>query len=379
MTSVSSLQMFTRAMALCAVFLLAEQPVFCEKPPQSVRAFYFGNSLTGCTNPNWHEDLGTSAGKQWQNWAWLGAGWQLWQHREELAAGKDLFAAGSKGDLTLDAEMIKSAPFHAKKFYEQEWDAVLLQLFGSYLTHETDAMWSRKLSGKKDVGDLGAASDLIGLFLKLNPQGHVFIYQVWPPMDAGEVPPTDKLPDWARQPGARIVAAEFPQRQQFNYEVRWMQKYDPTTEKPWIGHVNRTQDFSYQVFRGLQERFPELWKAGRLRMIPAGDLFLELDKRMRAGQVPGCRDIRDFYTDVQHIRFGLPRYTAAALFYACLFEEPPGKLNWKLYNDRAKYGDDRYHDGGELLPITPENATAVDGIIWQVVSMHQFAGSKKRQ
>ena len=67
----------------------------------------------------------------------------------------------------------------------------------------------------------------------------------------------------------------------------------------------------------------------------------------------------------------------AALFYACLFEEPPGKLDWKLYNDRARYGDGPYHDGGELLPITPENARAVNDIIWQVVSSHSFTGLRK--
>jgi hypothetical protein len=359
------------------ILLLGAHLTFAGEPAPSVRAFYFGNSLTGCTNPNWHEDLGKSAGRQWQNWAWLGAGWQLWQHREELAAGKDLFGAGSKDDLTIDENLIKSAPFHAKKFFEQPWNAVVLQLFGNFLTHETDELWGRKFSSKRDVGDLGAASDLIRLFLKLNPQGRVFLYQVWPPMDSGEVPPPDKLPDWAKLPGARLAAAEFPKRDRFHYEARWMQPYDPKTDKPWIAHVNRTQDFSYQVFRGLQQRFPELCKAGRLRMIPTGDLFLELDKRMRAGRVPGCRDIRDFYTDIQHIRFGLPRYTAAAMFYACLFESPPDKLDWTLYNDRGKYGDDRYHDGGDLLPITPENVKAVNEAVWQMVFEHPFTGLKK--
>ena len=366
--------MKNKLLAVGAVLLLTAPSAFCETTPQSMRAFYFGNSLTGCTNPDWHEDLGKSAGKQWQHWAWLGAGWQLWQHREELAAGKDIFGAGSKGDLTLDAELIKSAGYHGKKFYSQKWDAVVLQLFGNYLTRETDVKGS-----KKDRGDLGAASDLMRLFLKLNPQGRVFLYQVWPPMEAGKIPPKDQLPEWARQPKARMAAAEFPLRDEFNYQAQWLQKYDPKTGKPWIGHVNRTQDFSYLVFRGLQERFPELSRAGRLRLIPAGDLFLELDQRMRAGQVPGCRDIRDFYTDVQHIRFGLPRYTAAAMFYACLFEEHPGKLDWKLYNDRAKYGDDPHHDGGELLPITPENVRAINDIIWQVVSSHPFTGLKKGQ
>jgi hypothetical protein len=64
----------------------------------------------------------------------------------------------------------------------------------------------------------------------------------------------------------------------------------------------------------------------------------------------------------------------AALVYACLSEEPPGKLDWKHYNDRAKYGDDPYHDGGGLLPITPEDARAVNDIIWHVVSTHSFTG-----
>lgn len=342
----------------------------------SVRAFYFGNSLTGATNPDWHEGLGRSAGKQWQESHWLGAGWQLWQHREELAAGKDIFGAGSKGDLTLDENLIKSAGWNAKRFYGQKWDAVVLQLFGQFLTREADNMWGKKLSGKKNVGDLGAAADLMRLHLKLNPQGRVFIYQVWTPMEAGKVP--DQLPDWAKRM-KNVRAAEFPDREKFNYEAKWMQKYDPKTEKPWEGNVNRTQDFSYQVFRGLQERFPDLWRAGRLRMIPSGDLFLELDKRMRAGQVPGGRDIRDFYTDVQHIRFGLPRYTAAAMFYACLFEEPPDKLDWKLYNDRAKYSDDPHHDGGDLLPVTPENAKAVNDTIWQVLNGHPFSGLRNGQ
>lgn len=354
------------------LLLLLAIPVHV-RAADSLRVCYFGNSLTGATNPDWHGDLGKSAGDEWQNWAWLGAGWQLWQHREELAAGKDIFGAGSKGDMTLDENLIKTAGYHGKKFYGQKWDAVVLQLFGQYLNRETDAMWGRKLGARKDVGDLGAASDLMRLYLKINPEGRVFIYQVWAPMDSGEVPPPEKLPDWAKGK-EKLRAAEFPDRETFDYAARWSQAYDPRTEKSWEGHVNRTQDFSYQVFRGLQERFPELWRARRLHMIPSGDLFLELDRRMRAGRVPGCRDIRDFYTDVQHIRFGLPRYTAAAMFYACLFEDHPGKLDWKLYNDRPKYGDDPHHDGGELLAITPENARAVNDTIWDVLRDHPFSG-----
>ena len=363
----------TTLIFLTPLLSFAEDPT----PKQEVSVYYFGNSLTGVTQPDWHERLGASAGKKWQDSAWLGAGWQLWQHREELTAGKDIFGGGSKGDLTLDDNLIKGAPFHAKKLFGQKWDAAVFQLFGQYVSHETDEMWGKKLASKKDVGDLQSASDLMRVFLKLNPQGTCYIYQVWPPMDPGKIPPADQLPDWARKPGARMAAAEFPLRDTFDYPARWLQKYDPANDKPWINSSNRSQDFGYQVFRGLQERFPELWVQGRLRMIPTGDLFLELDKQMKAGKIPGCKDIRDFYTDVQHIRFGLARYTAAAMFYACIFQQNPDTLDWKIYNDRESYGEDKYHDGGELLPITEENAKAVNSVIWEFVSNHSFTRIKK--
>ena len=92
---------------LLACFLLAlALPCAAAGEEGGVDAFYFGNSLTGCTNPQWHADLGRSADKQWKATWWLGAGWQLWQHREQLEAGRNLFGAGAKGDLTIDPELI---------------------------------------------------------------------------------------------------------------------------------------------------------------------------------------------------------------------------------------------------------------------------------
>lgn len=295
---------------------------------------------------------------------------QLWQHREEIAATKDIFSATSAGDLTLDPALIQSARSHVKAFFGEKWDAVVLQLFASYLTEVTDTKWGKKLSGQKDAGDLGAASDLIRLQLARAPNSRVFIYQVWPMMDAGMVPSPDQLPAWARgKQGLRT--AEFPRRTDFDYAARWEQSYDPVTSpksnatKPW-----RSRAFSEQVFTGLQQRFPELWREGRLRMIPAGELFFELDRQLRAGRAPGIADIRDFYTDVQHIRAGLPRYAVAALLFACLFDEPPIGLDWKLYNDAPKYGPDPFHDHGDLLEITAARAQVVHDTIAALLETH---------
>lgn len=328
---------------------------------ESLRIYHFGNSLTGSSMPGWHPDLGKSAGKTWQNHAWLGAGWQLWQHREQIGAGRDLFSAESKGDLTLDANLIQSANEHVKAFHNEKWDAIVLQLFAPYLTQVTETMWGKKLSGEKDTGDLKSAADLIALQLQHNSDSRVFIYQVWPPMDPGE--PRD---------GQR--GAEFPRREQFDFARRWLQPYDPIASPTTrVGLAWRSRDFSEQVFAGLKEKYPELWNQNRLRMIPAGDLFFELDKQFLANAAPGIADIRDFYTDVQHIRAGLPRYSVAALMFASMFGESPATLDWKLYNDAAKYGPDPYHDSGELLEINEARAKLVHGAIDGLLAKHQDA------
>ena len=125
--------------------LLALLPIFgsAAASPEALRVYHFGNSLTGVSMPAWHPALGASAGKTWTNHAWLGAGWQLWQHREELAAGHDLFGAGPKGDLTLDANLIQSVNIHITALTEGTWDAVVLQLFAPAVSRTTDTAVTR--------------------------------------------------------------------------------------------------------------------------------------------------------------------------------------------------------------------------------------------
>ncbi|MFO7957267.1 MAG: hypothetical protein R6X33_09220 [Candidatus Brocadiia bacterium] len=344
--------------------------------PRSLRAFYFGNSLTGCTNPRWHDELGESAGKQWEAEAFLGAGWQLWQHRLQLGSPEDVFSTGPKGALTIDPEFLQSASYKARRFYEGgPWDAIVLQPFGQALERTVTQMWGKiDFEEPTDVGDISAASDIIELYLKTNPQGRVYIYADWPPMERGEVPPEDELPEWAlrmRERRGSIRRAEFPDRTAFDYEREWLgKKFSPDhPDRPWLDN-SRCRDYHYRLFEALKDRFPGLWRQGRLRMIPTGDIFMALERKMRAGQVPGIETIEDFYTDVQHIRAGLPRYTAAAAFYAVMFAEHPGALDWQLYTDPAAYGEDPHHDEGELLEITPERARIVNDTIWKVVVGH---------
>ncbi len=355
-----------------------------DPAPSSQRVFYFGNSLTGSARPEWHADLAKPAGKTWEMFAFMGAGWQTWQHRNEIfkALGRPLSSsaesAGSKGDLTLDQESVQKAAMAPKRFLTQEWDAILIQVFGTFLQKRTSEMWGNKFGAEIEVGDIGAAVDVIGVFLQKNPKGTVYIYTVWPNMEAGKIPAKEELPEWAKVPGVRMATAEFPNRDAFDYRAQWEKPFQGDFEKPWIGNISRTRDYTNKVFEGIKDRLPDLWKEGRLRMVPGGELFLALDDKMKAGAVPGIATIKDFYTDVQHIRAGLANYSIAALFYASFFrEKPPMNLDWSKYNDQAAYGDDKNHDFGPVLEITPERVKVVHDTIWEVLQAHPYAGFKQ--
>ncbi len=378
--------MRTRPKSVIALSLLAIATVVgdarSEEKTDAIRVFYFGNSLTGSSMPGFHEELGKSAGKQWTCDVFAGAGWQSWQHRNELwramgrAVDAETQSASSRGDLTLDDDLARSAPYKPRKFFAGEWDAIVIQIFGSRLHHRTDRMWGSKFDGPVDVGDVAAASDIIRIFLKKNPQGKVFIYTVWPNMPSGKLPAEDKLPAWAvemKKRSGKIRTAEFPDRDGFDYVAQWEKPYEGDLERPWIGNIARTRDYTNQVFEGIRKNFPDLWKEGRLVRIPGGELFFELDKKLRAGKMPGVTTIKDFYTDVQHIRAGLAAYSIAALFYAAVFEEKPDSLDFELYNDAGKYGPDPHHDRGEVLSITTERARIVHETIWEVLNKHPHA------
>ncbi len=302
-------------------------PTLAAQPAATVRVFYFGNSLTANTMPAWHAELGASAGKQWKV-AWLtGAGAPIWSLRERLLA----------------------SPEKLEEFRAQPWDAMTLQPFG---------WWGLEREEKgAERGDIHNASEMIRLFLDAHPRGRVYLYVNWPSMEAVLT-------------GKGKQEREYPDRGAFDYPAQWLKKYDP--EARARGATHRTRDYAWRLFEALRARFPELDRERRLRMIPAGDVFFELNTLMRAGRFPGVRDIEELYTDVQHIRSGLPRYTAAAIFYSCLFEEAPAKLDWRIYNDAARYGADPYHDHGEHLAITDAAARLVNREVWRALSAHPY-------
>jgi hypothetical protein len=156
-----------------------------------------------------------------------------------------------------------------------------------------------------------------------------------------------------------------------------------------FGHPDtHSRAHAWAVMEGLKKKFPAMWEDGRLAVIPVGDVFLAVDEKIKAGKVPGLVNVGEFSTDGTHIRSGLPRYTVAATFYAVMFKEHPGKLDWKIYGDRANYENQENLAQGKLnqiggyyvhipdlgthIDITPERAAAINDAVWEVVQKHPY-------
>jgi hypothetical protein len=346
----------------------------------AVKSYYFGNSFTGNTMPGLHPLLGQSAGKQWKVESSLAPGIPIWAHmKKQMDHGPDY------------EKFQKAGP---------ETDAIVMLIFGGDgLSSVVTEKWQGKVKFDRptDIGDIAACSYLIREYLKLNPQGRAYIYTAWPGIPGvkdlrarieEEAIQSAMRPGERRQEVMKRIETRKPNheemeplRKSFDYAAHWLKDYDPAHPE---GNTH-CRVHMVGVMEGLKKNFPELWRAGRLGMIPVGDVFLELDKKMRAGQVPGIVNVGEFSADGGHLRSGLPRYTLAATYYAVLFREPPGAVDWKIFQDRSNYDSGKYGyyvhqpDLAVHLDITSERVNVVNDTIWEVVKCHPYTQVASRE
>jgi hypothetical protein len=349
-----------------------------EQGIASVKSYYFGNSFTGNTMPGLHPLLGKSASKQWAVEASIAPGIPIWAHMKKQM------------DKGLDYEKFQKAA--------SETDAIVMLIFaGDGLSSIVREKWQGKVKFDRptDIGDIAACSYLIREYLKLNPDGRAYIYTAWPGIPEvkelrariqeeaiqSAMRPGEKRREVMKRIETRKPNHEEmePLRKSFDYAAHWLKDYDPAHPD---GNTH-CRAHMFAVMEGLKKNFPDLWAQGRLGMIPVGDVFLELDKKMRAGQVPGIVNVGEFSADGGHLRSGLPRYTLAATYYAVLFREHPGAVDWKIFQERSNYDSGKYGfyvhqpDLAVHLDITPERAKVVNDTIWEVVTEHPYTCLRK--
>ena len=371
----------TVKMIAAAVLCLAA----VQAPAEELKVVYFGNSFLENSVPWFHPTLAKSAGKELKVQTFLGPGWQIWMHVDAMRRNPD---------------------GHARKTLTSgEWNAVVIQHFGTHPGIKDNVRRSvfvnQEFDAPRDVSDLASAAEIIDLLLasSKNPnEARVFIYSSWPGIPGvGEL--QRRIREEAEKPfreagrsredTLKVLKERKPTLEemeplvrQFNYSEHWLARYEWNPEVPWQSKNAHSRDYITRLMDELRAKYPELAKAGRLRLIPNGEVFLALDRKARAGQLPGIDNIGRFSTDGGHVRAGLPRFTLAATCYAVMFNEHPGKLDYAIYNDKENYRNEKlpqpgyvhWPDLGELIEITPKRAKVVADTVWEVVRENQYTG-----
>lgn len=289
------------AVAAAVVLVLLAAPA---APATSLRVYHIGNSVTDTLRYN-------------------GVNAQATQMGHSYTFGKHV-APGQRLVTTWNTTPTSPGQFSANGFglYHQAlrdftWDAVTLQPFDSIL------------GGSE--GDLQIIKNFINYTTPKSPNAQFFVYSRWPRM---------------RDNGSGTLT--------LNYEQQWLTPYTYTGTS--TSHSsNETRGFFETLTQRLNDDLPGLNK--KVRMVPVGDVLLEVDRRMRAGQVPGYSSINQLYTD--HIHFGDPgSYIVGMTFFATLYRDnpmnTPKPVNW--------------------ANITAAQVAQFQSAVWSVVSGHPYSG-----
>ncbi len=111
-----------------------------------------------------------------------------------------------------------------------------------------------QLHGKN--GDLAMASNFINLTLANNPDLQVYVYAAWPRPGNGD------------------------------FDTAWLKKYAGGNDG-----TNESRDYFEQMTLELRKSYPKL--KNPVLMVPVGHVMYELNQRIKAGKVPGYKDVTD--------------------------------------------------------------------------------------
>lgn len=180
---------------------------------------------------------------------------------------------------------------------------------------------------------------------------------------------------WPRREAIKDVDGKVTGYRPLDYAAKWNGKYtggfDGTEE---------TRDYFETVLKAVNEDIPGLKKPAL--MVPVGDVLYEMDKRLKAGQIPGLTgDVNILYGDGIH--FGnLGSFVVGATFYATLYKDSPVGLTvpaaWQTINASYTTGGNfdlpGMADNPDYVNVSPAAITAIEQTIWDVVSKHPSAG-----
>ena len=135
----------------------------------------------------------------------------------------------------------------------------------------------------------------------------------------------------------------------------WGRHMIPGAPLQWIWE--HPKDYFERLTLELRKTCPDLKKP--VLMVPVGHVMFELNQRMKAGEVPGHKQIQDVFADGIHLNH-VGSYVVGCTYFAMLYRENPKGLPAEPY----KVTD-------------PKLAEVIQDTAWKVVSTHELAGVAK--
>jgi hypothetical protein len=361
---------------LAAIWFLVVPAIASAQPGKHPRVYHIGNSLTRNIPLERLADLFASVGGDYQYGMQLGGGLRLSQH---------LVKRGHSGPPgTGKYNVIAPYGEYDQALKHFEFDALVLQPYLETLDQEIEISERWPFF---QAGSLQSASALMDYALGRTKPGK----DRWDRQHANaDHLATDCFYIYATWPR---VEAMLEQKGEKTYARYW--------EAEYRGDAHPCREYFDALVNGLNQRYPDLKVP--VRMIPAGEVFCELDKRIRAGRLPG---IEAFFRRVQ------PYYVKArgpkAPFNPDTFQRESGVFN--LYadgvhmNDQPHNGQDSGTIGSYIAALTifatltgespvgltvepyemfdPEQDAglilALQQTVWEIVTDHPHTGLKQR-
>ncbi|MDP6081526.1 MAG: hypothetical protein QF435_15790 [Arenicellales bacterium] len=251
------MKQFGFAVALVA---LSVSCVCADPPGEDISVYHIGNSLIRNLSLDRLAGLFKSAEGNYEYGSQLSGGRRLYAHlADKLANGK-----------TFKRNNIQSGPYgdYLQALQKSTFDALVLQSSRAWLTDRTP-------DNEIETGDVEAISGFIDYATGKNPAKHVatqrfYVYGAWP-----GYPFMLQRKDLDADSDGTVTYTEF-----------WDAPTDTTQPNPDLASPNR--QFLTSLVSALNERYPNL--VYPVRLISVGDVFAALDKKIRAGQLPGLAE-----------------------------------------------------------------------------------------
>ncbi|KAA5539066.1 hypothetical protein FYK55_25345 [Roseiconus nitratireducens] len=311
--------------AWCAIPGLAEAEQATGPPGNSIRVYHIGNSLTRNLPLGRLHKLFESVGGKYDYGMQLGGGMRLSQHLVKRSHG------GPPGSGKYN--LVKRYGAYDQALKQSEFDALILQPYQEPLDDEFESF--QKWPFFKGGAVQSAAAFIEYALGQTTPGGdrydqqhantdHVatrrfYIYATWPKAEA-------------------VLHQRGPNKNFSNY---WA--------TPYRGGVQPCRDYYAKLVERLNERFSDL--PIPVRMIPAGEVLAELDRKIRGGELPG---IEAFYQ--RHQPYFLKARGESAPFNPKTFQADAGVLNFYAdgihLNDQPHNGKDSGTIGSYCAALT---------------------------